>query len=103
VEDWIKEIKQLGSSDVVIAIAGNKCDLEKEREIPTERGAKYAKSVGALFSETSAKTGVNVQELFTEISKALPSEDCSSTSTFISPGGTIILCEHEQQKQKRCC
>jgi GTPase SAR1 family protein len=40
-------------------------------QIPTERGAKYAKSVGALFSETSAKTGVNVQELFTEISKSL--------------------------------
>jgi Ras-related protein Rab-22 len=35
VEDWIKEIKQLGSSDVVIAIAGNKCDLEKEREVVT--------------------------------------------------------------------
>ena len=32
-KDWIKEIKRYGPSECVVAIAGNKCDLEDQREV----------------------------------------------------------------------
>jgi GTPase SAR1 family protein len=89
----------------VIAIAGNKCDLEDKREVDTEQALEYAKSVGALFAETSAKTAVNVQQLFVDISKALPSE-VVLPSISTSPGGTILLGEpdrNEKKNKKGCC
>ena len=31
--DWIRELQKLGPSNIVLAIAGNKCDLEDSREV----------------------------------------------------------------------
>ena len=63
-------LKQLGPENIVIAIAGNKSDLENEREIETVDALNYAKSMGpdTLFLETSAKTDTNVGDLFKQIS-----------------------------------
>jgi len=33
VKSWIRELKQVADTDIVLAIAGNKCDLEDLREI----------------------------------------------------------------------
>ncbi|KAK3848626.1 MAG: ras family-domain-containing protein [Linnemannia gamsii] len=58
-----------GSRRVPIVITGNKCDLEDggEREVRTDVGALFAERSSALFVETSAKTGVNIHEMFTEL------------------------------------
>jgi len=34
-KSWIKELKERGPKNIVIAIAGNKNDLEDEREVTT--------------------------------------------------------------------
>ncbi|XP_062501628.1 ras-related protein Rab-22A-like [Corticium candelabrum] len=103
-QNWIKELKQLGPRDVVIAIAGNKCDLADQRQVLKEDAAEYAESVGALFAETSAKMAVNVQQLFIDITKSLPS-DAVVPGTPTSPGGTILLHEpvEKERKKKGCC
>jgi Ras-related protein Rab-5C len=41
------------------------------REVPTEEAQAYASEAGLLFFETSAKSGENVVELFTEIGRFL--------------------------------
>ena len=84
----------------MIALVGNKLDLTNEdaaasgkinagdggdaeggevpeesgdaRKISTKEGKEYAEEEGLLFFETSAKTGVNVQEVFTAIANAIP-------------------------------
>ncbi|KAK3805701.1 MAG: ras-related protein Rap-1b [Linnemannia elongata] len=58
-----------GSRRVPIVITGNKCDLEDggERQVHTDVGALFAERSNALFVETSAKTGVNIHEMFTEL------------------------------------
>lgn len=54
-------------------LVGNKTDLVKERQVPTQEGRDVAAEFGCPFLETSAKTGENVAEcmrlLFLEIGK----------------------------------
>ena len=52
---------------VPIVICGNKCDLEDERQVSAQEGQDLAKSFGAPFLETSAKSRVNVEESFYEL------------------------------------
>ena len=74
-QSWIKELQRQASPGIIIALAGNKTDLaeddENGRQVSYEEGKEYANETGALFFETSAKTGDGVQELFTEIGPSL--------------------------------
>ncbi|KAF9959656.1 Ras GTPase [Mortierella alpina] len=55
------------SEYVPIMIAGNKSDLEGEREVGTEIGREFAELSNALYTETSAKTGFNIHEMVNEL------------------------------------
>jgi GTPase SAR1 family protein len=55
--------------DIVITIAANKCDLEKERSVPDAVIAAYARQVGASYFNTSAKTGSGLDKAFQDIAK----------------------------------
>lgn len=71
---WVKELQHQANENIVIALAGNKLDLEASRAVDTSTAEAYAKEASLLFFETSAKTGENVVELFTAIAKKLPIE-----------------------------
>uniref|UniRef100_A0AAV1VJM3 Uncharacterized protein n=1 Tax=Peronospora matthiolae TaxID=2874970 RepID=A0AAV1VJM3_9STRA len=79
-KNWVKELKQLGPDNIVIAIAGNKSDLEERREVPASQARVYAEEIGALFIETSAKEDTNVSDLFIQISQALPTASTESNA-----------------------
>lgn len=70
---WVKELQKHASAGIVIALVGNKSDLEDKREVPFEEAQAFAEqNQMALFIETSAKTADNINELFTNIAKKLP-------------------------------
>ena len=71
-KSWIKELKRQAQEGIIIALAGNKSDLEDRRVIQTEDAQSYADAEGLLFFETSAKDAKNVQDLFTAIAKKMP-------------------------------
>lgn len=52
-------------------LVGNKSDLASQRQTPRELGEKYAEEEGLLFTEASAKSGDNVEELFMEIGTSI--------------------------------
>ena len=35
IQSWVDELKKHGPTNIILAIAGNKCDLEKQREVQT--------------------------------------------------------------------
>jgi len=74
-KSWVKELQRQGSPDVVIALAGNKIDREEEREVQAADSKQYADDNSLYFIETSAKTNVNVRELFLAIARQLPKEN----------------------------
>ena len=69
---WVEEIKN-STPNMLIALTGNKVDLESERKVEVNEGEAYAKQKGILFKETSAKTGKNVEELFYALAENRPS------------------------------
>ena len=71
---WVKELQRRGDPNVVIALAGNKADLESRRKVPFEEANAYAEENGILHMETSAKNANNVKSLFVEIAKTLPKD-----------------------------
>jgi small GTP-binding protein len=71
-KSWVKELQRRGDPSVVIALAGNKADLESRRAVELEEAAQYAAEHGLLHLETSAKNAQNVKALFIEIAQKLP-------------------------------
>ena len=71
-KSWVKELEGRAGTDIVIALAGNKSDMESKRNIEFEEVSAYAQENNLLHFEISAKTGANIKELFTEIATKLP-------------------------------
>ncbi len=53
---WVNDIEEKLGKDIIIGVVGNKMDLFLDEEISKEKGEEYAKSIGALFLSSSAKT-----------------------------------------------
>ena len=66
---WYDQLKQSGEENIVLGIAGNKCDLFQEEKVTEEEAKKYAKSIGAVFHLTSCKESIGIDELFEECGK----------------------------------
>ena len=71
---WVNEIRR-ASPNAVVALAGNKSDLSDGREVYSEEAEAFAQENGLLFMETSAKTGLNIDELFLAIAEGRPKKD----------------------------
>ncbi len=79
---WVKELQRQASPNIVIALAGNKADLAAKRAVEFEEAKAYAEENTLLFMETSAKTAMNVNDIFLAIGTASStlSRDMSATA-----------------------
>ena len=71
-QDWLKEIKQHATQDVVVYLIGNRVDQEDLREVQKQAAVDYCKANKIdKFFETSALTGFNVEDVFSLAAKEL--------------------------------
>jgi len=66
---WVDEVKNEGHDDMVIAIVGNKCDLEEKRAVDKKSAQSYCQQNNFVFAETSALKDINVNKVFRELAK----------------------------------
>ena len=95
VKSWVSQIHEEISDKVVIYLVANKIDMETERKVTTEEGVKLAEELGVPFKETSAKSGINIDEIFDDIIERIDKEfrDIQKVTKNLS----------YQAKGRRCC
>ncbi|EAX92452.1 small GTP-binding protein, putative [Trichomonas vaginalis G3] len=69
--EWIDSFSQVAGPETIIAVAGNKADLEDSRQVFADEAKEWAEKNGYLFSETSAKTGTGISQLFMQLATNL--------------------------------
>ena len=79
-QTWVRELQRQANANIVIALVGNKLDLANKRMVEYNEAKSYADENNLLFMETSAKTAVNVNEVFTAIATRLPKNDSDNMS-----------------------
>ena len=71
-EESFEEVKRIRDeilrvrkcNDCPMVLVGNKCDLHLDRVVEAARAQNYANQLGIPYVETSAKQGVNVDQVF---------------------------------------
>ena len=114
VTSWIEQLqKHCDTEDILLVLVGNKVDLKDLRAVEEKEAREYAGSIGAVFWETSAKTGHNVDELFRDICSRLEKKGSNNLS-FISDntmprgrGLTVISSDNvlvdPPKPSRQCC
>jgi GTPase SAR1 family protein len=68
----MREVREQCYPDVMLFLVGNKSDLVHERQVTKSMALEFMQEYGIkYFTETSAKSGVNVNQLFFNASKFL--------------------------------
>jgi len=92
---YVKDYQEAGS--VPLVLAGNKCDLEQQRQVSYEEGENLAKTWGnCCFMETSAKNFINIENMFEEVTKQVLSK------TAAAKDREVVVGANNAKKKKKC-
>jgi len=72
---WLSQIADKAEEDTIVMLIGNKSDLVKDnpsaRKVSEHEAREFAQKYGLMYHETSAKTGKNVKEAFSDLLEAI--------------------------------
>jgi len=101
VNTWVKDLRAHADPNVVICLAGNKCD--KSPTFDLSQCESYAKALGALYFKTSAMTGEGVQEIFETLSRRV-AEVYRGNRVVTKESETLKLANaSKRQEPAGCC
>lgn len=107
VKKWVKELQQMASKDIIMAIAANKSDLVRSKKFDVQEAESYAAEIGARLFVTSAKSGEGIEAAFLDIATRLLQKK-KETAERVLPtpprkGILIVDDEPEIEPQPKCC
>ena len=74
-------IRTKGKEKVPFILVGNKCDLEDNRKVSTEKAQSQAEKWDVPYIETSAKTRDNVDKIFFDLLREIITEKVNNAGT----------------------
>lgn len=113
-DSWINDIKIYAPPECIIVLCANKTDLPIEQwQVKKEEYNKYAAGRLCTIFETSASTGTNVEDIFTEVATQILGKPRSGLKQIggDSDGNTVnelVLFDNvndnkKKSKKKKCC
>ena len=100
VKNWISQIREEANPNVIIYLVGNKIDLPKEKRVVNiEDGEKIAEEFEIKFKEASAKSGINVNEIFEELVEQIDEKFSKLEAPKKKKGNQL----YTGKKKKKCC
>ena len=101
---WNNEVKKLLGDNIILAICGNKIDLDEDYDdVDEEEAREFAQKINAKFRLTSAKTNPNGFKCFL---KELVIDYLNKTNDNNEDNDTVVLSRKIHNKNKRrghCC
>ncbi|MCK5238586.1 MAG: GTP-binding protein [Candidatus Thorarchaeota archaeon] len=71
IQNWKEECFKNVDREMPLIVVANKVDLTDSRIVSTEEGESWAKEHGHLYVESSALTGVNVEESYVSLCRTM--------------------------------
>jgi Ras-related protein Rab-1A len=102
VKNWIAEMERYAKDDANVMLVGNKTDLE-QKAVSTEQGEELANNKNYPFIETSAKTGDNVEELFTKLAQEMLARYRAKAEAKALAQSTLDLSPPSPPRKKKPC
>ena len=105
VKTWLIGVDSVNDNCQKILV-GNKIDLENNRNINKENIEKKAKELNMKYYETSAKTGQNVEEAFTELVNLILNNKGNINNKNGKQGNKNIELDYKDNKKNiklNCC
>ena len=99
---WLKEVKESLGENIILGVLGNKKDLFVNEEVTEEQGQEYAKSIGARWGLTSAKTEresfiTYVEDLIRDYIKKIEPEEKKEENK----DNNLVLQNEDTEKKKK--
>jgi len=107
---WYEQLQEFGSKNIILGVAGNKCDMYDKEEVSENEAKQFAEKIGAFFGITSAKNNTGINELFMNAANKFVDPNYKINSEESKDKGesreeTVKLDNRDLNKEKRrgCC
>ena len=105
---WYKEIKENSQGNIILGVAGNKCDLYEDEKVSEEEARNFADEIGAIFQLTSSLENRGITELFKKIGYKILSPEITKSKNNdqkdeVVEEKSIKLNDVKVKKKKKCC
>ena len=103
---WYNQLQE-NCKNVVLGMAGNKCDLYEEEKVTEIEAREFADSIGAIFELTSARNNTGINDLFQKVGNKYLDPNYQDKKREIEEEnkedgkkGNIVLTKEEEGKKE---